>query len=197
MNSRNFETLLLELDPVEMRLHSVRNHHVNGLDYLCLHRSDKMTVKLYFIDPETIPRTPGEFLVTPHTHRYAFESTVLSGCIYHLRFEECEGNYWHRSRYVPEIRACEFESDTGLRVVDKEIHEVGSEYWVDVSEIHTLIASSRPTLLGLVQYSDTRSTSQVYVAKEKEMIYPASRKPTIEETRALRDIALAMIKTSR
>jgi hypothetical protein len=68
--------MLIELDHIAAAQNSVINHHVEGMEYLCLHRSDKLTVKLYFIDPERMrQQVPGTYLVTPHTHRYSFEST--------------------------------------------------------------------------------------------------------------------------
>ena len=46
LDRKFFAQMLREVSPAEAMPHSVINHHVNGMDYLCLHRSDKLTVKL-------------------------------------------------------------------------------------------------------------------------------------------------------
>lgn len=196
MNANMFRTMLLELEPAQAAENSVLNHHVAGMDYLCLHRSDKLTVKLYFINPERIAARPGEFLVTPHTHRYSFESTVLSGKLIHDLFHEYEGRTFERFTYEPETRTriargcCDF----GLRSAG--IYEAGGSYWVSTEDIHTLLVPAAPVLLGLVQFADTAKTSTVYVRQGSEMKYPESRKPTSLEVIALRNLAFQMMSKS-
>lgn len=55
---------------------SYRDFHAKGLDYVCLKRTPDHTVKVYFLDGD-VSKVPE--VVNPHDHRYAFETTVLSG----------------------------------------------------------------------------------------------------------------------
>jgi len=193
MNKLNFETLLREMSATEMSQCSVRNHHVFGLNYLCLYRSPKLTVKLYFIEPHRLNIKAGEFLVTPHTHRYAFESTVLVGQLSHVRFDEVSGCAYERGRYSPESRSREAEGETGL-FPRLEVHESGSTYWCSTSDIHTLIVPDRLVLLGLVQFADTCPQSMVYVRKGSTMDFPQSRAMRPAEAESLRLQALDLLK---
>jgi hypothetical protein len=196
VNANMFRTMLLELDPIEAAENSILNHHVEGLDYLCLHRSLKLTVKLYLIDPERIAADPCEFLVTPHTHRYAFESTVLSGSLVHDLFEESEGQTYARSIYEPETKTRIANGACDLRSKSAFTHLRASSYWVGIDDIHTLHVPAEPVLLGLVQFADTARTSTVYVRYGSEMKYPESRKPTSLEVIALRNRAFQMMSKS-
>jgi hypothetical protein len=192
VNIRDFKVMLREMDPAEMAVHSIRDHHVEGIDYLCLHRSDKLTVKLYFIDPTAIDIEPGKFLVTPHTHRYNFESTVLKGTLRHVRFEEVRGTAYEVSTYSPETRSRESRGDANL-VPSTEVYSAGGHYWNSVLDIHTLIVPAVPVLLGLVQYSDVWPRSTVYVRKGHEMKFPESSTMTADEAARLRERALSML----
>jgi hypothetical protein len=194
MNIKNFETLLREMNPEQMAQVSVRNHHVFGLDYLCLHRSPKMTVKLYFIDPARLNQKPGEYLVTPHTHRYAFESTVLSGKLAHVRFHEVAGSAFERAEYSPEGRSREACGDTGLYARLEIHHGPMSSYWCSDTDIHTLLVPDRMVLLGLVQFGDTRLKSTVYIKKGGSMDFPQSRAMRPAEAEGLRLQALSLIE---
>lgn len=196
MNTNMFRTMLLELDPLQAAEYSVLSHHIEGMDYLCLHRSDKLTVKMYFIDPARISAKPGAFLVTPHTHRYAFESTVLSGYLIHELFDEGEGDVFGRSSYEPETKTRVANGACDLLTKSAIEHSAGSSYWVGTEDIHTLIVPVKPVLLGLVQFADTAKTSTVYVRHGSEMKYPNSRKPTSLEVIALRNRAFQMMSKS-
>lgn len=193
MNKIHFQTLLHEMDSAEMARHSVRNHHVDGLDYLCLHRSEKLTVKLYFIDPYSLAIKPGQFLVTPHTHRYAFESTVLCGYLEHIRFDTAVDDSYEVSSYSPENRSRTAFGHAGLNP-RLERHGPGSVYWCSTADIHTLTVPDEIVLLGLVQYGDTRSESKVYVKKGCDMVYPESRTLIPAEVEMLRGYALGLMK---
>jgi hypothetical protein len=193
MNSNCFKRLLIELDHVAAAENSVINHHVNGMDYLCLHRCSALTVKLYFIDPSNIALGSNAYLVTPHTHRYSFESTVLAGRLQHLTFRECGGSRYDASEYSPETRTRYGTGDCDLEIRARDLHEMGSDYWCGTSDIHTLIVPDDPVLLGLVQFADITQKSTVYVRKGRPMLYPESRKPTADEALALRSRALEMM----
>lgn len=199
MNRNSFFQMLKELNPQEIAAHSVLNHHVEGMNYLCLHRSPKLTVKLYFIDPARIDKTPGSMLVTPHTHRYAFESTVLTGQLIHETFREGVDSDHDRFVYAPETKMRLGTGSVGLwqRSVNTHIARTNTDsYWVDTDEIHNLIVPDRPVLLGLVQFADVLPTSTVYLRKGTEMVFPQSRETSPVEAWALRNQALKMMEVA-
>ncbi|MFT4064340.1 hypothetical protein [Paraburkholderia sp.] len=186
MNRHFFRQLVDEADPAALVEHSTINHHVDGMDYLCLHRSPKLTAKLYFIDPARMTKKPGDFLVTPHSHRYAFETVVLAGGIDHVRFNAPAGSGWERFEYRPETRALDRQGTRDL-CPNVDYHASSypnhNHYWVGANEVHTLLVPKRAVLLGLVQFSDTRETSDLFIRTKDEgrLEYPISRRPTEAE----------------
>jgi hypothetical protein len=172
--SKNFKTqaldLLERLDPEEMARSSSLNHHVNGMDYLCLQRDPAgVTIKLYLIERPCNPNSG--FLVNPHSHRYDFESFLLAGRLKHVRFRKCETGLglqrqpdWIESRYSPE-HGLQRMASVFLRPSQTEYIETGDRYAVRHDEIHTLqmYDDGEPVLIGLVQYPDTAAHSHLYL----------------------------------
>lgn len=194
MKPHCFKQMLYELDCADAAASSMINHHTEGLDYLCLHRSRGLTVKLYLIDPARVGKSPGSFLVTPHTHRYSFGTTVLGGRIQHLVFTPSAGDAYDRFWYAPENRERRYAGEAGLEVQSDIMCTPGVDYWVSIFDTHTLVVPTGPVLLGLVQLGDIVPTSTVYLAKGNEMLFPKSRVPTAREARVLRDRALDMME---
>lgn len=60
---------------------SFKDYHVKGFDYICLQRSPRETVKLYFFDGD-VSKMPE--VVNPHDHRYDFDTVCLSGAVEYL-----------------------------------------------------------------------------------------------------------------
>jgi hypothetical protein len=194
MKPQCFKQMLYELDCADAAGNSVINHHTEGMDYLCLHRSSGLTVKLYLIDPARVGKSPGSYLVTPHTHRYSFGTTVLGGRIQHLVFSQAAGDGYDRFGYAPENRERRYAGEIGLAVQSDVMCTPGVDYWVSIFDIHTLVVPTCPVLLGLVQLGDIVPTSTVYLAKGDEMLFPKPRVPTGREARDLRDRALDMME---
>lgn len=197
MNNREiFRMLLQQMDPAEMAQHSTINHHVDGMQYLCLHRSPKLTAKIYLIEQPINPNSG--YLVHPHTHRYAFSSTVLTGELMHLRFLEMEGNAWRRYSYRAESRSRQHESNCSLFSYRREHHTSGSSYFVQPHEIHTLRMlpeSGQPTMIGLFQLADTQSASRLYLPPDMdEVAYPNSKQPDVDQTLALQQRCLELLQ---
>lgn len=63
--------------------HSFKDYHVKGFDYLCLHRSEDITIKLYLFDGDVAKASE---VVNPHDHRYNFQTLVLAGTLVNLIF---------------------------------------------------------------------------------------------------------------
>lgn len=52
---------------------SFRNFHAKGLDYLCIFRSEELTIKAYFYD---IADDSSPEIICPHDHRYPFATEI-------------------------------------------------------------------------------------------------------------------------
>lgn len=131
---------------------SVINHHVNGMDYLCLRRSNELTIKIYII-PKVINHNNG-FLVNPHSHRYFFGSIVLKGSLRHLRFVENDlGDDFRLFSYDCENKKMSNGKNAKIIVKSDDLVTKGQSYHVNTNEIHTL-KILKPTIIGLVQERD-------------------------------------------
>jgi hypothetical protein len=201
MKRHEIKQLLLDLNPQTVAEHSCFDHHVVGMDYLCLHRSDKLTVKLYFIDPKHINAPAGDDLVIPHTHRYAFESTVLAGKLGHMQFEECgatdhNAEEVERFTYVPEAKTRIGGLQAHIRLIQSVDHRshLNPSYWCDTKTIHTLAVPREQVLLGLVQFADTVPTSHVYLEKGGEMRFTEPRTMKPIDAWNMRNKALEMME---
>ncbi len=193
-----FKAMLEQMDCNVMAQHSMLNHHASCMDYLCAHRSDKLTVKLYLIEKPTNENLP--YLVSPHSHRYAFYSTMLHGRLCHIRFKEVapdKHNQWNKFEYSPETRTGDGLAVVGLEKVDRALCYTHENYFVKEDEIHTLQMIERdeePVLIGLIQLGDTRQKSNLYVnAEVPEVVYPNYTTPTVEQAERLRKRCLELI----
>jgi hypothetical protein len=65
---------------------SFKNFHAKGLHYLCLQRTELVTVKAYFFEDEI---AGAHDVVIPHNHRYDFVTECLSGHLTDIPYEEC------------------------------------------------------------------------------------------------------------
>jgi hypothetical protein len=191
-----FQIMLEQMDVETMVRHSSINHHVNGMSYLCLSRTESLTVKLYLMEE---PRNDNSgYLVNPHSHRYAFSSIVLFGALAHLRFRPSDhagDRQWDRFEYHAETRERNKVGATKLRR-EVESCTAGACYFVEPHEIHTLhVDPAGPLLLGLVQFADQGITSDLYLpaGDNGAMVLPQTRRPSVDELAALRDRALELI----
>lgn len=187
LNTHALRTLLGEVCPVEAAPNSVLNHHANGVDYLCLHRSPKLTLKLYLLDGAKNGNS--NWLVHPHTHRYSFNSTVLAGAVRHVTFQRNKKRSdWVECRYNPDTRDLVTGAQIGLEA-HADLHVPGTSYFVDPMDIHTLqvVPSAGPTLIALEQFSDVKQSTEIYFPVGSSMSWADSYIPSHEQTRQLID----------
>lgn len=186
--------MLAEMDLVEMMNHSMMNHIINGMHYLCLHRSPKITLKLYLIERKT--NDFAGFLLHPHTHRYAFDSTVLAGSIEELKFQPCKGDEWDQYEYVTELRKFERRANYGL-IGEGHVYQPGEHYFNDVTDIHTLraVPDAGPVLIGLMQFMDTKRSSDLYLpfGRPEALKFSDSRRPSVNNMKWLRQRCLDLL----
>lgn len=179
----NFKQLIDNITENDAKLlaeHSIENHHADGLFYLCLKRSPEETFKLYYV-PEVVNPNSG-YLVNPHNHRYNFDSVVLSGFLTHFRFTTRHLNVSNASKYSWnwETKELDFVDTMLLLPIAIEQHKKGSRYYVNTSEVHTL-KINEPTLIGLIQETDTRFDTNVFIPDmDRSFVAPKSKQMSVE-----------------
>lgn len=169
------------LDLESLVQNSVFNHHVNGMNYLCLERSEHKTVKIYYCNG--VGNTNGGYLVHPHNHRYPFNSTVLKGTLHHLRFKEsdCHGDLMTKNSYNWKTKELEHISNVCLYPRLDDLCNVGDSYYVKTDEYHTLKLISSIVVIGLIQYADQIEDAVLYKKADVPFKIPNSYTPTVEQ----------------
>lgn len=195
---------LLHSVGLEQMANSRINHHANGMDYLCLLRTPKLTVKLYRIK-DTAKNVNSGYLVHPHNHRYGFSSVLLHGDITHIRFKltqlpsEADSTY-DKWVYSAENKKGQKDPRGAFMLTERiEHHRQRGEYLVNPYEIHTLrIKEGQETLIGLIQYEDTAMLSDLYLPSGKsfdDLPKVDTRTPTVDEFVQLREDCINLFKT--
>ncbi len=199
---------LKQMDVEGMVQFSTVNHHVEGMDYICLHRAPGLTMKVYLIEEPINPN--GGYLVSPHDHRYPFYSTVLNGSLRHHRFAvrkdiDCYEHLplYTQMRYNPDLRVQGGKPEeffdahrlVRLETIEAKVHRAGDEaYFVSPHEIHTLemINVATPTLIGLMQLNDVHKYSLLYA--NGPIQFAEERRPSLSELKTLRDRAISLLE---
>lgn len=168
MDLQLVKKLAASIDLEESFKHSYLRYHRRGLTYLNLMRSDRLTVKAYFLDPALIVPVHNQWLVYPHNHRYAFETCVLAGSVTNKRFKHSKsGEGWERwDQNWPDIP--QIVDRVPIHQTEATCYEPGESYWLQSDAIHTISCSS-PTMavLCLMQYEDELDTTSMYVPPQK------------------------------
>jgi hypothetical protein len=161
--------LISNLDIQDCINNSFKNYHTVGLDYVNLLRTDRLTLKLYFIDPSRVQPSQDGYLVNLHNHRYNFSTQVLYGSVSHLLFEETEGKGWFRYDYNSDNSKdsrFQFVKQTGLETLEDTLYKQGETYLCDIHQIHTLRLAGEPTCLLLHQYNDIMMDGTKFYSRE-------------------------------
>lgn len=134
---------------------SYREHVAQGLDYLCLFRSEQLTIKAYFWDDGCIPK-----FVVPHNHRYDFDSRLVCGSLREIKYME-HADFGERiNRYKYD---CIVDGGRGffgpvlVNLVELSNRSYGPrDAWSNKAhvDIHTLAAIEPGTILLQTQYAD-------------------------------------------
>lgn len=175
--------LAKRVDVREAQNHSFKDYHVKGLDYLCLFRSNQLTLKAYFFD-EGLENHDGY----PHTHRYSFMTRVLRGELKEDHYIEI------LRRGLPFV---EYEYDTVLdngegfslkRAVTLEqttgCYAAGGTYFNGPHSIHMLKDIAPKTVLLITQYADVEKTSLTYSKGEPPNFEGLYASMDVDEVRA-------------
>lgn len=165
------ENLLLQADSKVLAQHSRMDHHAVGMHYLCLHRSDALTVKIYHITEQAQNNNSG-YLIHPHNHRYMFDTVVLDGFINHKKFgimsNKARPNCGHfETRLISGEEGFRMfkKSDVALIPTSTRFHTTAEQhrhYRVMPSDIHTLEVVGE-CVLGLIQYADSDLRPSIFL----------------------------------
>ena len=146
------------------RENSFRDFHCVGMDYVNLHRSDNLTLKLYVTYPDRLqPAMGAAGIVQPHTHGYNFHTHVLRGGMANIIFSEGHpsrppGEPWREIRYVTPLngkRSAEIHNDRAwLKTVEINPVPRHSGYYLNHEQIHTITVADDLNILLLHQYRD-------------------------------------------
>lgn len=157
------ETLTME----EVLGTSFKDYHVKGFDYICLRRTPKETVKLYFFDGD-VSKMPE--VVSPHDHRYDFSTMVVTGKSQNVWYHEAtarqaaanSGEIYERFAYdTPLCGGTGFVHVGQTRLVEANriTYGAGKKYSMSFMEIHTIRMIENETVLCLTQFEDRVTAS--------------------------------------
>ncbi|QSM01093.1 hypothetical protein SEA_NANOSMITE_48 [Mycobacterium phage Nanosmite] len=158
-----------DLDVDELLDHSYKDFHAKGLDYVCLHRDEGLTLKAYFFADGMESQKLGE-VINPHDHRYHFTTQLMSGVI-HNKWYRCAdpnrfgdlgvGNaHWYNifEWMTPLNGGNGFtrDGDSVLLTNDRTVTltRPGAQYYMFAHELHTISVGARETCIVLAQYDD-------------------------------------------
>ena len=152
----NILTNLIKNANIEQLMqNSIKDYHIKGFDYINLHRSKDLTVKLYFFD--NIISNMSE-VINPHDHRYDFDTFVIRGNFTDFTFEESDkGDVFNKFSYKTPLCGGDgftFDSETKLSIVKQDTIAAGGQYFHKAEDLHTIRINTPDTVLCLLQYSD-------------------------------------------
>jgi hypothetical protein len=162
--------LLWSADPAQCLTNSFRNYHARGVDYLCLLRNNRLTVKVYIMRGTEIKGNDFGWLVWPHNHRYTFESWTIAGEVEHRRFEIGQGTGWWMYHYEAEVRKPTRSFPVALIETNMEVLKVGDHFAMGPNEIHTIAPSQYGvSAFFQLQYRDVRDHSLLFAPLDQEV----------------------------
>lgn len=143
-------------------VHSYRNYHAKGLDYLCLQRSEHLTLKVYFFDN---PAFEAGEVVCPHDHRYNFSTTVIRGSatnqlwapLAKVQVKPSADLHFDRFRWYTPLnggRGFQHDGVAALKLDSAIAYGPGATYMSSHATLHTLAKVQPGTILVLEQGRD-------------------------------------------
>jgi len=151
----------MRFDNIEtITANSYQNFHCKGLDYICLARSEAVTVKAYFFEGD-VAKIPEA--VVPHDHRYDFLTWVLRGSVTNTVFGEVApdktsiASPYQLFEYNTPLNGGDgftWKRETALYVADRHVYEADDKYWCDALDVHTISITDPSTILLLIQQAD-------------------------------------------
>ena len=152
---RMLDNLLGSINWMEAAKDSYANFHVQGLSYLNLLRTERLTVKLYTFSH--VQLNAQGFLVHPHTHGYNFSHRTMIGRITNHKFAITDRNGWMMYSFQTPLNGgigLTKMIPCGLVEVGKDFCRPRQSYYLDHTEIHTLSTTDAYAAAMLIQYHD-------------------------------------------
>lgn len=144
------------MDIDQIVANSYKDFHAKGLDYICLERSEHLTIKLYFFDGDV---TKAPEVVAPHDHRYNFETTVLAGEFCNRRYYPADkgGEVYQLFSYLTPLNGGNgfaWQRETRLFENTALTYSIGQRCTMTCNQIHTIKILRPGTILHLRQGFD-------------------------------------------
>jgi hypothetical protein len=162
--------LLRSLDWDQAAENGYSNFHAEGVHYINLLRTDRLTVKLYVFSPQVAPNDHG-WIVWPHNHSYNFHHVTVLGTITNHLFEIVRGSDFHLFSYDTTLRGgkgLQRLTTCGLLETGHEKCPQGDGYYLDHRCIHTISAPvGEWSAAVLCQYDDVLTTPTLMFAPEE------------------------------
>jgi hypothetical protein len=143
---------------------SYKDFHAKGLDYICLVRSEFITIKVYLLDGDA---TKVPEVVNPHDHRYKFRTEVLRGEMTDYSYERVRmrgpdddmnrGEVYQEFDYLTPLCGGDgftYRRENRLEIVAAPTIRRGETLQRRASDIHTISMRSDQCALLLTQYAD-------------------------------------------
>jgi hypothetical protein len=146
------KNLLTGLTPEEVQQDSFLNYHAIGFNYLCLLRSPRLTVKMYFATKDLRPCGNEDYVVNPHDHSYNFHTLCLTGSVDNINFHvtDTPAGYYHAFRFDSDQKRFAREGRATLHG-HRDTYKAGDSYYLEHDVVHTISAQPGTSLL-LIQY---------------------------------------------
>lgn len=149
-------SVLTEFDPIEVIVsNSFKDFHAKGMDYICVKRSPKLTIKYYMF---TGFAAEAPEVVAPHNHRYNFYTKVVAGGVANSKYQErAHGRVFNRFQYLTPLNGGDgftFERETRLLRMSRRVYSRNWTYGMEAHELHTIQITEPETILRLRQYED-------------------------------------------
>lgn len=155
---------------------SYKGLHVEAIDYVCLFRSEHLTVKAYFFDHGS----NGEMIV-PHTHRYSFDTRIVTGQLTENRYAVINWGEYNTGKWVwrTPIDGGTGMSPAGLdsiRCFSRKTYEAGGNYHNRAHiDIHALSDVQPGTIAILTQFQDVGASETLAWSPEAPVERPYIR----------------------
>lgn len=163
--------------------HSYRNFHAVGADYICLHRSPFLTLKVY-----TFEDRPKRMLdvICPHDHRYEFMSWCVRGEVINHLYDIVQPDMPGAANadvYDLYTYDTPLNGGAGFSLATRRlllypwvpiVYGPGQSYFTPRRDIHT-ISVAPDTVVLLAQFQDTP-----YVKTSRTFFPEGSRPPSLD-----------------
>lgn len=157
---------------------SFRDFHTKGFDYLCIKRSEELTLKIYFFDGNLADLPE---LVVPHDHRYNFFSSVIAGSAANKKWREVKNPELWPEGQLSRFNKMEWRSpllggegfswagEAQMVHTHDHAYNPGQRWYTHHTEIHTLRIEREGTILLLEQLQDVVPADQPTHAYKRDI----------------------------